>query len=529
MDIGNPSHMGFLAHLLDATPSIGMAPVLFGSSAAMTESTLTQPSVFNRAWSQISRTVREIGPRKRRFEFSLKSELPKADEDRLIEAFQECIDHRGGEVQARARAAALGQAFLGLNEEGRRRFAELLAECFDVDHAAVDVAIEAVKAAGDDQRVAAEAVLRAALEAPRTRVLTQFNGLPEGVKFLVDLRAELLGWQRETPAIKGLQEDLRRLLANWFDVGFLELRQIDWSASAALLEKLIRYEAVHRIRSWDDLKNRLDSDRRCYAFFHPRMPDEPLIFVEVALVTGIAGDVGELLNQDQPADDPRQADTAIFYSISNAQAGLAGISFGDFLIKRVVGALSAELPNLKTFATLSPIPAFITWANRSPDEAAETTLSDDERVAILSALTLGIASHQTEDDVETTLVPPAEDIGGWPLIAAALALPGWQDEEALAAALEAPLSRMAADYLYNRKRGSDRCLDPVAHFHLSNGARMERLNWLGDRSGNGLRQSAGMMINYLYKLSEIDENHESYAAPDRRIVASSTIKSAAKR
>jgi malonyl-CoA decarboxylase len=259
------------------------------------------------------------------------------------------------------------------------------------------------------------------------------------------------------------------------------------------------------------------------------MPDEPLIFVEVALVTGIAGDVGELLNQDQPADDPRQADTAIFYSISNAQAGLAGISFGDFLIKRVVGALSAELPNLKTFATLSPIPAFITWANRSPDEAAETTLSDDERVAILSALTLGIASHQTEDDVETTLVPPAEDIGGWPLIAAALALPGWQDEEALAAALEAPLSRMAADYLYNRKRGSDRCLDPVAHFHLSNGARMERLNWLGDRSGNGLRQSAGMMINYLYKLSEIDENHESYAAPDRRIVASSTIKSAAKR
>ncbi|MEQ9126560.1 MAG: malonyl-CoA decarboxylase, partial [Alphaproteobacteria bacterium] len=377
-------------------------------------------------------------------------------------------------------------------------------------------------------RATAEARLREALEAPRMRVLTQFNALPEGVKFLVDLRAELLRWQRESPAIRGLQDDLRRLLASWFDVGFLELRQIDWNASAALLEKLIRYEAVHRIRSWDDLKNRLDSDRRCYAFFHPRMPDEPLIFVEVALVTGIAGDVGELLDEHRPADDPRQADTAIFYSISNAQAGLAGISFGDFLIKRVVGALSAELPNLKSFATLSPIPGFRRWMTGAPDEAAETPLTEDEREALRAAIVAAL-----EDDTgalaDDLPPPPDQDAADLAVIETALAVPDWPSRPSLAKALEAPMKRLVADYLYNRKRRDGRCLDPVGHFHLSNGARMERLNWLGDASTNGLAQSAGKMINYLYKLSEIDANHEAYSAPDRRIVASTSIKNAAKR
>ena len=473
-----------------------------------------QPGVLNRAWSQIARTVREIGPRRREAEFELKAGLPEADIERLVETLQECVDHRGGEVRARARAAALGQAYLGLEEDDRRRFAEILATRFDVSRDAVDEAIAAVGAAEDDlARARAESDLRDALEAPRMRVLTQFNDLPDGVKFLVDLRAELLGWQKETPSLVGLQTDLRRLLANWFDIGFLEMRQVDWSASAALLEKLMRYEAVHRIRSWDDLKNRLDFDRRIYAFFHPRMPDEPLIFVEVELVNGMADDVGELLDEERPAGDPLAADTAIFYSISNAQAGLAGISFGDFLIKRVVATLSVELPNLKTFATLSPIPGLRGWMKRAPDEARETPLSDEETDKLRQAM--GAAAPMDAD--------------GHDLIAAALQLDDWIGRKGLAAALEEPMARIAADYLYNRKGRGGRCLDPVAHFHLTNGARMERLNWLGDRSRNGLRQSAGMMINYLYKLSEIDENHESYAAPGRTVVASTAIRNAAKR
>ncbi len=517
--------MGLLGHLVDWTPSVSLTSVVLERQAAMADAPSERSSVLNRAWSQIARAVREIGPRRRGAEIALKPDLPQADEERLVAAFQECVEHRGGEVQARARAAALGQAYLGLDETGRRRFVEILAERFDVDSDRVDAAIAAVQGAHTyEARAKAESELRSALEARRVRVLTQFNGLPEGVKFLVDLRAELLGWQRASPVLVGLQEDLRRLLANWFDIGFLELRQIDWNASAALLEKLIRYEAVHRIRSWDDLKNRLDSDRRCYAFFHPRMPDEPLIFVEVALVSGMAGDVGELLDEARPADDPRQADTAIFYSISNAQAGLAGISFGDFLIKRVVGALTAELPNLKTFATLSPIPGLCGWIARAPDEAADLTLTKDEQAALRAAL-----KDAAPDGAAPDGAAPDGAAADLALVEAALALPDWIDHPALADALEAPMTRLAADYLYNRKRSDGRALDPVAHFHLSNGARMERLNWLGDRSGNGVRQSAGMMMNYLYKLSEIDANHEAYSAPERRIVASTAIRNAAKR
>ena len=192
-------------------------------------------------------------------------------------------------------------------------------------------------------------------------LLRQFNALPEGVKFLVDRRAELLGIAGQDAALRGLADDLRDLLANWFDIGFLELRRITWESPAALLEKLIAYEAVHEIRGWTDLKNRLEADRRCFAFFHPRMPDEPLIFVEVALVSGIAGNIHALLDEEAPIGNPQTADAAIFYSISNCQKGLVGISFGDFLIKRVADALTAELPRLKTFATLSPLPGFRAW------------------------------------------------------------------------------------------------------------------------------------------------------------------------
>ena len=492
-------------------------------------------SVLNRAWAQIARTVKEIGPRRRDNEINLKADLPKTDEEHLLAAFQECVDSRGGEVAARARAASIGQAYLGLNEDGRRRFAVLLAERFAVDRAAVDAAIQDVQSAeDDDERLKAETSLHDALQAPRVRVLRQFNALPEGVKFLVDMRAELLGWQRETPVLIPLQQDLQRLLASWFDVGFLQLQQIDWGAPAALLEKLIEYEAVHRIRSWDDLKNRLDSDRRCYAFFHPRMPDEPLIFVEVALVQGIAGDVGELLDMHKPAGDPARADTAIFYSISNAQKGLAGISFGDFLIKRVVAALSQELPNLKNFATLSPIPGLARWMSTKLDEVEGTPLTSDERKALRAAI--AAANTGLSGDGKTAALdagdPPErldDDLSDQDLITAALEIEYWSEDAGLAAALAPPMLRLGSDYLLNRKGRGGRALDPVAHFHLSNGARMERLNWLGDRSGNGIRQSAGMMINYLYNLSEIDQNHESYSAPDRVIPVSSGIKALAKR
>jgi malonyl-CoA decarboxylase len=429
--------------------------------------------------------------------------LPDGDMEKVRERMRECLDGRGGEVSARARAAELGRVYLGLDGEGRKRFLRLLAEEFDVDHGAAAAAASALIQAKDDKaRAKAERGLRAVLNAPRLRLLTQFNGLPEGVKFLVDMRAELLRFGREERALAGLGADLKELLSAWFDIGFLELRRITWDSPAALLEKLSVYEAVHEVRSWTDLKNRLDSDRRCFAFFHPRMPSEPLIFVEVALVNGMAANVQALLDVKAPVADPRSADTAIFYSISNAQKGLAGISFGGFLIKRVVDQLSAEFPKLKTFATLSPIPGFTQWLDKEFAAGLPGVLGKHERKVLAAALGQGNAS---KGDLKQILGDPA-----------------WMRKPEVAAALEAPLKRLAARYLVEAKREDGKAVDPVANFHLGNGARVERLNWMGDTSKKGLRQAAGMMVNYQYRLAEIDANHEAYEG-EGKVMTSSTV------
>ena len=440
---------------------------------------------------------------------SVRPHLPDDDVRRLREQMRACLETRGGEVSARARAAALGRAYLNLDETGRQRFLRVLAEDFDVDEVRVDAALDAVRAATDPpQRRKAEAELKKVLEAPRVRLLTQFNGLPEGIKFLVDMRAELLGLARRDPIFKPLEADLKGLLTSWFDVGLLELHQITWdSAPASLLERLIAYEAVHAIQSWDDLKNRLASDRRCFAYFHPRMPDEPLIFVEVALVNGLASNVQELLDESVPVQDPHSADTAIFYSISNAQKGLAGISFGNFLIKRVVDSLSAEFKGIKTFATLSPIPGFRSWLDRVLAEGEPKLLLAAERKALKGIENAGKGAKGT--------------------LKALINDPDWNENPDLAEALRPALMRLCARYLANEKHPRGTALDPVAHFHLTNGARMEHLNWMGDTSPAGLQRAGGMMINYLYKLGEIDANHEAYTGSGK-VVRSSSIKALAK-
>jgi malonyl-CoA decarboxylase len=434
-------------------------------------------------------------------------ELSRDDVEKLRQQLRASLLVRGGAVSARARTAELGRTYLALNQTGRERFLKLLAEEFDIDHAVVAAVVERLaQATGDDQRRAIERELRDALEPPRVELLTHFNALPEGVKFLVDMRAELMSLAPNEPVLGGLELDLKALLASWFDIGFLELKRITWESPAALLEKLIVYEAVHEIRSWTDLKNRLEADRRCFAYFHPRMPDEPLIFVEVALVRGISDDVQSLLDETAPVGDPDAADTAIFYSISNCQRGLAGISLGDFLIKRVVDSLAAELPQIKTYATLSPIPGFRAWLEkRIPEEGADL-LSAHERKTLQQALPPELAEQGLGE---------------------LLARPRGYGEEPLAQALRTPLLRLAARYLLTEKTSRGRALDPVAHFHLTNGARMERLDWLADLSPKGMQQSAGIMINYLYRLSEIEANHEAYTG-EGRVAASATLTRLAK-
>lgn len=434
---------------------------------------------------------------------SLRPHLPDDDAPRLREQMRTCLDPRASEVVARARAAALGHVYLALDATGRRRFLEVLAGDFDVDGGAVLAAAEAFKtAASGAERQEAEDKLKQSLDAPRARILTRFNGLPQGVKFLVDMRAEMLGFCREAPALKSLERDLRRLLRAWFDVGFLELRRITWdSASGSLLEKLIAYEAVHAIASWEDLKDRLDSDRRCFAYFHPRMPNEPLIFVEVALVNGLAGNIQALLDETAPVGNPSGADTAIFYSISSAQKGLAGISFGNFLIKRVVDELAAEFPALKTFATLSPIPGFRGWLDDRLRGADENPLLQSERKALTA-----VDPSLEESDTVRTILAAGTFVGN----------------AKLEQALKAPLMRLCARYLIEAKADGGRALDAVAHFHLSNGARMERLNWMADHSPRGIDQSAGMMMNYLYRIGAINDNQAAYAASGRIAASGAT-------
>ena len=246
----------------------------------------------------------------------LRPDLPDDDIPRLKSRIDACLAGKGGETARRGRAAELGQAYLSLSPAGRKKFLLTLAHDYGLPREAAMAIVERWRASKEPPRA-----LRKALESPAVRLLREFVGVPQGVKFVVDLRAELLVLGKTDAAARTLSEDLRPLLGAWFDVGFLDLVRIDWRSSAALLEKLVTYEAVHAIRSWRDLKNRLDSDRRCFAFFHPRMPDEPLIFVEVALVNGMAGNVQRLLDARAETHDAQQANTAIFYSINNCQQG----------------------------------------------------------------------------------------------------------------------------------------------------------------------------------------------------------------
>lgn len=436
-------------------------------------------------------------------ESTLSPELSDSDRERLNKQMQACLEARGGEVAARSRAAALGHAYLALNDEGRQRFLGVLASEFDTDQAAVDDAVAALRRANNpDARQKAERELKKVLDAPRVRLLTQFNALPEGVKFLVDMRADILNWVKEDATLRPVEADLKMLLTSWFDVGFLELRQITWKAPAALLEKLFAYEAVHEITGWDDLKNRLASDRRCFAYFHPRMPDEPLIIVWVALVKGMSSNIQVLLDEGAPLEDASQADTAIFYSISNAQVGLSGINFGNFLIKKVVDSLSNDLRGLSTFATLSPVPGFVKWLRGRLDQGELGILSEDQEAALMQATSKG-----TPEKAFNHLLFETD----------------WTGDAEVTAVLEEPLLKLAAHFITNEKRSSGTALDSVAHFHLNNGARVEQINWAADMSAKGISQSAGIMVNYRYLLDDIDKNHESYRS-GQAIVVSSKVK-----
>jgi malonyl-CoA decarboxylase len=307
------------------------------------------------------------------------------------------------------------------------------------------------------------------------------------------MRAELLRGLKQHPGWRGIDADLLHLFRSWFNRGFLKLERIDWRTSAIVLEKLIQYEAVHAVQGWRDLRRRLEGDRRCFAFFHPQLPDEPLIFIEVALTRGISSQVQPLLDINAPVAAPAQADCAIFYSITNCQEGLRGTSFGNLLIKQVAEDLKREFPHLRTFATLSPIPGFRRWLEGTD---ARVQLSQGPNAEQRLALLAGIAQ------------------------------PGWHTGE-VQEPLQKLLMRLCAWYLLHARQGAEP-LDPVARFHLGNGASLERLNWLGDTSESGMARSAGMMVNYVYRLDDVERNHERYFS-EHAVVASRAVEKLARK
>jgi malonyl-CoA decarboxylase len=382
-----------------------------------------------------------------------------------------CVELLSG--RGEASGTALAREVVALYEHmpdlDRLGFLEVLAEDYGIDAAG---AVEAAGAYAGSPSEGTLSALRTAVEAPRQELLRRINTAPGGTAAIVHMRERLVLAKGDDPALCGLDEDFRHLFESWFNRGFLQFERIEWRTPAAILEKLIAYEAVHEIQGWGDLRRRLADDRRCFAFFHPALIDEPLIFVEVALTTRLSNQIGPLIDS-HPDDAPdAKPTTAIFYSISNCQAGLSGISFGNLLIKQVVDALSTELPSIRHFATLSPIPGFRTWLMRQlRDEPPDFIKEDEFRM---------------------------------------IAEPGWAEDTMRRAKLKPLLTKLCAVYLTSID-AKGRALDPVARFHLGNGASIERINWEGDVSERALAQSAGLMVNYRYAPDDIVGNHEAYA------------------
>ncbi len=425
---------------------------------------------LSQVWDSIADRGREILARRR-----------GASQVRGIESLCRDLLSERGEASGIALAREVTAAYDAMNEARRLEFFALLDARFSPDAEAVLEAADVYRGRQDPDTLLA---LIRAVEPPRQELLRRINMAPRGTAAIVGMREDLLRLLRERPELRAVDADFQHLLHSWFNRGFLVLERIDWHTPAAILEKLFEYEAVHEIQGWDDMRRRLAEDRRCFAFFHPALPEEPLIFVEVALLDGLATAIQPLLDIDSPPRDASPATTAVFYSINGCQAGLRGISFGYFLIKQVVDELAADHSHLKTFATLSPIPGFSAWLESLEDGP----------------------------------------LGGDQL--GRLSKPGWHLDEATAGSLREPLLKLCARYLIKEKRNGEP-LDPVARFHLGNGARIEQINWLGDTSPKGLNQAAGMMVNYVYRPKQIEKNHEAYVGRGA-VAASARVRALAK-
>ena len=383
-------------------------------------------------------------------------EAPSSD---LLAKSKQLIHHRG-EASGLALAYEVVADYQALDEANRLLFFEALADDFSADSDAVLAAADGYKRNPTEANLSA---LSRAAEAPRIKLFRRMNMAPDATPVLVKMRGAMIQALHDLPQLKAVETDLKHQFISWFNRGFLELRVIDWNTPASILERIIQYESVHAIEGWDDLRARLRGNRMCFAFFHPAMPDDPLVFVEVALTEGVPDAIGPLIDKSKESDVGNTPDTVVFYSISNCHPGLAGVSFGNFLIKQVVEEVGKRYSNMKRYVTLSPIPGFCRW---------------------LAAQELGIDLDEMRSMARTDTAKTVD-------------------------ARRNDLLAACAQYLLKERR-NNLALDPVARFHLGNGASLHAIHWAADLSDKGLEQSAGLMVNYLYDLRSIEENHDSY-------------------
>ncbi|WP_029059951.1 malonyl-CoA decarboxylase [Stappia stellulata] len=436
---------------------------------------MNSSSFFNDLLGSIAEQGRHLLDRKRE----------RVSSGRALGDLCEALLSGRGEASGVALARDLLNSYADLSPEERLAFFQELHTRFGADRARVAEAASAVLQAPDDETLLQG--LHAATEPRRQELVRRTNLAPGGTSALVKMRKDLIACLRDHPELREVDRDFEHLFSSWFNRGFLVMQRIDWSTPAVILERIIRYEAVHEIRDWDDLRRRIDlPDRRLYAFFHPALVDDPLIFVEVALTREIPDAIPPILAEGRAELTADEANTAVFYSISNCQKGLRGISFGNFLIKQVVEELRRDLPNLKTFVTLSPVPGLRAYVEQAAQEAG-------------SVVADVLAGEKGE----------------------ALALVG---ENEPPEPLKEPLKAVCAHYLMREKAKGTRPLDPVARFHLGNGARLERINWNANPSASGRHQSYGVMVNYLYSLGDIEKNHEAFAATGAVAAASSVTR-----
>ena len=399
-------------------------------------------------------------------------------ETETIESLCTMMMASDGEYSSLLLAERILNAFEKLDDAARLAFFTLLLTDYDVDVEAVRQATEAYANDGSARNLLR---LTAAAEPGRQELLRRINLAPGGTRRLVKMRECLLDAVRRMPELDRIDTDFRHLFNTWFNRGFLLMQPIDWTTPAHILEKIIAYEAVHEIESWSELRRRLEpADRYCYAFFHPSMEDEPLVFVEVALTDEVPRGIGEILEREGELQNPESASCAIFYSISNCHRGLAGVSFGNFLIKQVATSLKLRFPQLKTFATISPVPGFRRWL--------ESEAGSDQGIASL------IANFDAEAGDDS----------------------------------RAGMEKQAARYFLEARNADGEPLDPVARFHLKNGAVLERVNVLGNPSEKGMQGAFGLMVNYVYNLAKVEENHEKYVR-DNKVICASQVRKALSR